>query len=61
MNHSTEFQALPRINMYFADGKGRDSYIYSNNGGYWKNTFNGSINTIEPNLSSPHAKMYNLR
>lgn len=63
MNHSTEFQSLPRINIYFADGRGRDSYIYANNGGNWKTSINRGLNTIDnsPSSSSSNHKLYNLR
>ena len=31
-----EYHYSPRVSQYHADGKGRDSYIYQNNGGLTK-------------------------
>lgn len=33
MRNNIEYHYSPRVSVYHADGKGRDSYIYSNNGG----------------------------
>ena len=33
---SSVFPVSPKLNQYFPDGHGRDSYIYTNNGGLSK-------------------------
>lgn len=40
----------PRTSVYFPDGYGRDSYIYSNNGGLSKS----GLRIINSNESYPH-------
>lgn len=49
-----------RFVLYETDGRGRDTYIRYNNGGFWKENINYIY--FKPNYGSQHRRtMYNLR
>ena len=58
MNSSSPI-SVPKVSIYHANGYGRDSYIYLNNGGFSK-----SINRLlmsNDGKFSPPQKLYDLR
>ncbi len=50
-----------RTHIYYPDGRGRDNYIYSNNGGNYKTPCNISPSRFDLSSPSHNAKYYSLK